>query len=361
MRSEFLKGARLLNDPNAWHRPDDSRKTLPEQWVFHHSRWRYLSALVPYLGPPTHTLRHVLVPVLSVVGVCIGIKFAEGKTSWNLDALNNYAVLFRYSSFVLSLLLAFRLNRTYDRWWQARCSFGAIGSGCVNVVRQVATWTDDPLLIRQLQKWGMCLTYGMVQLIRNTPHETDPRIPLLLEGEELALYKSSTKPSKLAGTMLAALVARAGFSEQREMLINEYLGSIAGHCGLVARIKLQSMPFGMTLFCTGWTYVWLLLLPFGVFPEASWSAMLPVFCMSTMMLGLEDLSNQIEDPFRFFAYEAMVSTSAKDMIRTIREIQDCKKFIDRSYSPPFAPDGSNAELGIPPWPTLKPLPQPLPL
>ena len=48
----------------------------------------------------------------------------------------------------------------------------------------------------------------------------------------------------------------------------------------------------MSLFCTGWTLIWLLLLPFGVFPEARWSALLPVFAMSVMMLGLEDAAIQ---------------------------------------------------------------------
>lgn len=45
-------------------------------------------------------------------------------------------------------------------------------------------------------------------------------------------------------------------------------------------------------------YIWLLVLPFGIFPEASWWALLPVSVMSAMMLGLEDLACQLEDPFR---------------------------------------------------------------
>jgi hypothetical protein len=61
--------------------------------------------------------------------------------------------------------------------------------------------------------------------------------------------------------------------------MNELLGSVGASCGLCARIKLQAMPYAMSLFCTGFTYIWLLLLPFGVFPEASWSALLPVFMM----------------------------------------------------------------------------------
>jgi predicted membrane chloride channel (bestrophin family) len=66
---------------------------------------------------------------------------------------------------------------------------------------------------------------------------------------------------------------------------------------------------GMSLFCTGWTFIWLLLLPFGIIPdstpnssEATWWALLPISVMTAMMLGLEDLATQLEDPFKFIPY-----------------------------------------------------------
>lgn len=49
-------------------------------------------------------------------------------------------------------------------------------------------------------------------------------------------------------------------------------------------------------------FIWLLVLPFGIFPEASWWAMVPVSVMALMMLGLEDATAQMEDPFKFIAY-----------------------------------------------------------
>lgn len=55
-------------------------------------------------------------------------------------------------------------THSYDRWWQARCSFGAVTGGAANIVRQVATWSDDPVLIRQTQKWAMAMVYGMIQV-----------------------------------------------------------------------------------------------------------------------------------------------------------------------------------------------------
>lgn len=39
-------------------------------------------------------------------------------------------------------------------------AMGGIGGSMVNVVRQIATYTDDPVLIHKFQKWGMCMVYG---------------------------------------------------------------------------------------------------------------------------------------------------------------------------------------------------------
>ena len=135
-------------------------------------------------------------------------------------------------------------NRTYDRWWQARSAFGGIGGGLINVVRQVATYTDDPVLLHKAQVWGMCMVYGVLQLVRNTPKVTDPRVAQLLEPDELSMYSSTTKPAKLCGSMLSALVSSAGLDMDREIHINGMLGQVAGNVSVVARIKLQALPYG---------------------------------------------------------------------------------------------------------------------
>lgn len=88
------------------------KKTLAPQWRRLQSPWRFATALFPYLGPPLHTLQRIWAPLAAVLLVCVAIEFADGKTRWHLDEMNNFATIFRYSSFVLSLLLAFRANRT---------------------------------------------------------------------------------------------------------------------------------------------------------------------------------------------------------------------------------------------------------
>ena len=89
-----------------------------------------------------------------------------------------------------------------------------------------------------------------MQLVRNSPKVTDPRVAQLLEPDESAMYKNTTKPAKLCGSMLAALVSSAGFNVEQEVHINTLLGQVAGNVGMVARIKLQALPYGKQ-WCLG--------------------------------------------------------------------------------------------------------------
>ena len=50
------------------------------------------------------------------------------------------------TSFIVALLLTYRVGRVYDRWWDACNAFGSVGSGCVGLVRQAYTNVEDPYL-----------------------------------------------------------------------------------------------------------------------------------------------------------------------------------------------------------------------
>lgn len=52
-----------------------------------------------------------------------------------------------------------------------------------------------------------------------------------------------------------------------------------------------------------------------------------------------------------------MATTAKDMPRTVREVQDCKAMIAGKYQPAMGLSGPPEAAGLPPFPVLKPLPQ----
>lgn len=58
------------------------------------------------------------------------------------------------------------------------------------------------------------------------------------------MYNSTTKPAKLCGSVLSALISSAGFQVEQEVHVNTMLSQVAANVSQVARIKLQAMPFG---------------------------------------------------------------------------------------------------------------------
>src|ERR1700733_6724992 len=45
---------------------------------------------------------------------------------------------------IISLLLAFRSNQAYDRWWEARTLWGGIVNDTRSLTRQLLTFVDTP-------------------------------------------------------------------------------------------------------------------------------------------------------------------------------------------------------------------------
>ena len=51
------------------------------------------------------------------------------------------------TSFALSLLMIFRTNSCYARWWEARTAWGLVVAAARNLVRQSAAWRAPSCII----------------------------------------------------------------------------------------------------------------------------------------------------------------------------------------------------------------------
>ena len=71
---------------------------------------------------------------------------------------------FNLTAFALSLLLVFRTNSSYDRWWEARKLWGGVVNRCRDIVRQVgrhgATVTPGMQLGWRVQLWRQAHTHA---------------------------------------------------------------------------------------------------------------------------------------------------------------------------------------------------------
>ena len=62
-----------------------------------------------------------------------------------LENLQSLLTVYSLIGFVISLLLVFRTNTAYDRWWEGRKKWGALVNDTRNLAIKVASIVKDPV------------------------------------------------------------------------------------------------------------------------------------------------------------------------------------------------------------------------
>ncbi|MFA9193737.1 bestrophin family ion channel [Flavobacterium sp. FBOR7N2.3] len=76
--------------------------------------------------------------------ILYAIIFEVFNTYYDNEAINIPIAIPTIVGTIISLLLAFKSNQAYDRWWEARIVWGAIVNDSRTLMRQVITFYKDP-------------------------------------------------------------------------------------------------------------------------------------------------------------------------------------------------------------------------
>ena len=192
--------------------------------------------------------------------------------------------VFRLSIFVVSLLLTLRLGRAYERWWEARRAFAALGSVALSLAQRGEAWfggdsggggdrqekeetsaaaailpspsssfSPGRLLAEDLARWAVVWQFSVLQIVTDSP-KLHPAARKLLRPAELALYDAAPKGRQLTlqrlthllteGPALAAAAAaggaaRAAAAEINPVVVDNVLRAGSTAAGACTGIKLQ--------------------------------------------------------------------------------------------------------------------------
>ena len=88
-----------------------------------------------------------LLPMMFIIGVYSAIIAYLEIEYWNLPEnshVKNISIMHGMLGFVISLLLAYRTNTAYDRWWEGRKMWGGLVNGSRNLsIKLSAILTDE--------------------------------------------------------------------------------------------------------------------------------------------------------------------------------------------------------------------------
>lgn len=185
---------------------------------------------------------------------------------------------------ILGLLLVFRTNTSYDRWWEGRRLWGQL----VNISRGLAHQLDAqlPKDAPQRVEYGDLLELFPVTLAAHL------RRPRGAPGDHV--------PNRVVQSMSRALhrdVAAGVLPRETIISLTPVLLAFDDITGACERIRNTPIPFSYSSYVKQFVLLYALIMPFGLVKEFGYGTV--IACMFTFFatMGLELLATEIEEPF----------------------------------------------------------------
>ena len=244
-----------------------------------------------------------LLPLMGLVGLLtwvIGYVETEHLRLSKADFVSNLPMMHSLLGFAISMLLVFRTNTAYDRWWEARRLWGQL----VNVSRNTAIKLNAMLPADEEHERAQFVT-----LLARFAREL--RLHLLSEKTRLALDdspqselegldRSKHVPAQLAAMMHGRVhrAYRAGMLSGEQLIgLTPDLAAFMDICGACERIKNTPIPYSYSTFLKKFIVVYTLTLPFGFVFSLGYIAIPVVVFVFYVLASLEIIAEEIEDPF----------------------------------------------------------------
>ncbi|MBS1781140.1 MAG: hypothetical protein JST70_17575 [Bacteroidetes bacterium] len=248
------------------------------------------------------TLRKLSVLILIISIYSAGIAFIElDYFSANTEThLKNLSLLHGLLGFALSLLLVFRTNTAYDRWWEGRKLWGALVNNSRNLALKLNALLPHgdedarnffrkaiPLYATTLK------SHLQAEVTRYMLDEIDHP-----ELKKVDIDKHA--PNQVAGIMMTRIfmMHKRGVITGEELLtLNADITAFTDICGACERIKNTPIPYSYSAFIKKFLFVYVMTLPVAyTFSLGYW--VVPVVAIVFYVLGsLELIAEEIEDPF----------------------------------------------------------------
>ena len=222
--------------------------------------------------------------------------------------------------FVISLLLVFRTNTAYDRWWEGRRQWGSLVNNCRNLAMKLAAIlpAGDEASRAYFRTMIPNYAYCMKNHLRSTfiPEELEP----------VAGFTPDTQkhvPNQVAGHIMVRvqeLYRQQQITGDQLITINTELQSFTDIVGACERIRNTPIPFSYSVFLKKFIFFYVMTMPFSYVFNAHYLVILIVVFVFYVLASLELIAEEIEDPFGKDANDLPTDTICENIRKHVKEI-----------------------------------------
>lgn len=241
-----------------------------------------------------------LIIFLSAYTILVAFMELEWLHLSEKSFIRNIPLMHSLLGFAISMLLVFRTNTAYDRWWEGRKQWGEL----VNTSRNMAIKFN--IMLPENDRQGRDFfeaiiprfAVSLMQHLRRQavkfeldekPHpeipdfDTDRHVPAQIAGLIFGKANQLYKDKIISGEQL--------------LVVNNDITALMNICGACERIRNTPIPYSYSAFIKKFIFVYVMTLPLGYVFSFGFMAVPVVVFIFYVLASLEVIAEEVEEPF----------------------------------------------------------------
>jgi putative membrane protein len=268
-------------------------------------------------------------PLALLVAYDVAVVAAYKLLHWEWLALPHIPLALLGSA--IGVILGFRNQSAYARWWEARTLWGAIVNSSRNWARQVMTamlpvGEQDSADLATMQRRMVYLQIAYVHALRQHLRKLEPwkdLAPLMTAAELDALRVEKNVPLAIQremGWLLRECQTRGWIDIAQWRAMDQNLDNLMNAQGGAERIKNTPMPKQYDYFPQIFVRMFCLLLPLTLVPDLEWFTPLGSTLAGFIFLALDKIGRDLEDPFENTIYDVPLTSITTTIDVNLRQL-----------------------------------------
>lgn len=259
--------------------------------------------------------------VCGLFGLLITIAFLEGLPV-SLPALASLI-----PNIVLGLLLVFRTNTAYDRFWEGRKAWGKLVNDTRNLARQIWVAVSEKTEQDRADKIEVlhllvAFSVAMKTHLRQESFGSEVE-KLILPDHFIRLQGVQNPPLRVAfwiGDYLQYQYQRDRIRIHQLTEMQNLLNGLVDCLGACERILKTPMPVAYAIHLKQLLLLYCLSLPFQIVENLGWWTAPVVVLISFTLFGIEAIGIEIENPFGRDPNDLPLDTICETMLKNVQDL-----------------------------------------
>lgn len=230
-------------------------------------------------------------------------------------------------SLVLGLLLVFRTNTAYDRFWEGRKSWGTIVVNVRNLARQIWVSVIDREAEDTLGKittLRLLFAFAVATKLHLRDEPVNEELAALMTPARYHKLQSMNNPPLEIAFWIGDYLQQEYRSDRLHIhqltAMYALLDNLVAALSSCERIKKTPIPLAYAIHLKQLLLIYCLSLPFQMVKTLQWQTGITVALVSFALFGIEEIGIEIEDPFGHDANDLPLDAICSTMQRNIEDL-----------------------------------------